>query len=183
MSTGLPREGEFEIVSLNVSDRTGVRKRPVGSFSLEPGKGVAGDAHAGLVDDRQVSLLAVEEIEGASATLAAKAAAKAAESGAAASVAAGGAACEKAEEGMALKPGDFAENITTRGLRLHELPLGTRLEIGGAVLEVSRIGKDCHAACEIRRLVGDCVMPRRGIFARVVEGGEVKREDRGRYRL
>lgn len=175
MSTGLPREGEFEIVSLNVSDRTGIRKRPVGSFSLEPGRGVAGDAHAGLVDDRQVSLLAVEEIEGASATLAEKAAAKAA--------LAGGAACEKAEEGMALKPGDFAENITTRGLRLHELPLGTRLEIGGAVLEVSRIGKDCHAACEIRRLVGDCVMPRRGIFARVVEGGEVRREDRGRYRI
>ena len=82
-----------------------------------------------------------------------------------------------------LKPGDFAENITTRGIELHLLPLGTRLLIGDVVLEVSKIGKECHAACEIRALVGDCVMPRKGIFASVVSGGEVRREDRCHYRI
>ncbi len=155
-----PREGWFEIVSLNVSERTGVRKAPVDTIVFAEGRGIEGDAHAGLVENRQVSLLAVEEIEGASAAL-----------------------CAKAMPGFALKPGDFAENITTRGVVLHELPVGTRIGIGGAVLEVSRIGKECHAACEIRRLVGDCVMPRRGIFARVLSGGEVRREDRGHYRF
>lgn len=161
----LPREGGFEIVSLNVSERTGTRKRPVASFTLAAGKGVEGDAHAGLAEDRQVSLLAAEEIEAASAVLEA-----------------GGPSCAKA--GLdGLKPGDFAENVTTRGLALHELPIGTRIEMGGALLEVSKIGKECHAACEIRRLVGDCVMPRKGIFMRVLSGGEVRVADRGHYRI
>jgi MOSC domain-containing protein YiiM len=149
-ASALPREGTFRIVSLNVSERTGTRKRPVQAFRLEPGRGVAGDAHAGVIEDRQVSFLAIEEIEAASS---------------------------------ALGPGDFAENVTTRGLALHELPVGTRLEIGEAVLEVSKIGKECHAACEIRVLVGDCVMPRRGVFARVLRGGEIKNEDIGHYRI
>lgn len=158
----MKREGDFEIVSLNVSDKTGVRKRPVDSFRLEPGRGIAGDAHAGLIEERQVSFLALEEIEGASAAL---------KSG----------ACVASVPGGKLSPGDFAENVTTRGVVLHELPLGTRIELGEALLEVSKIGKECHASCEIRRLVGDCVMPRRGIFARVLRGGEVRREDRGHY--
>jgi len=64
-----------------------------------------------------------------------------------------------------------------------ELPVGARLEIGAAVLEVTQIGKECHHGCEIRAIVGDCVMPRRGIFARVLVGGEVRRGDRGRYRF
>ena len=55
--------------------------------------------------------------------------------------------------------------------------------MGGALLEVSKIGKECHAACEIRRLVGDCVMPRKGIFMRVLSGGEVRVADRGHYRI
>ena len=58
-----------------------------------------------------------------------------------------------------------------------------RIEIGGTLLEVSKIGKECHAACEIRRLVGDCVMPRKGIFARVIRGGEIQHEDRAHYRF
>ncbi|MCX7023639.1 MAG: MOSC domain-containing protein [Spirochaetes bacterium] len=161
----LPGEAhEFEIVSLNVSERTGTRKTPVASVRLEEGRGVSGDAHSGILEDRQVSLLAVEEIDGASETLRK-----------------GG--CANAAPGMMLKPGDFAENVTTRGVALHELPVGTRIELGDALVEVSKIGKECHAACEIRRLVGDCVMPRRGIFARVIRGGEVRVADRGRYRL
>jgi len=80
-----------------------------------------------------------------------------------------------------LVPGDFAENITTRGIDLPSLPVGTRLYIGGAVLEISQIGKECHSGCAIREKTGDCVMPRRGIFAKVVEGGEITDEDTGSY--
>jgi MOSC domain-containing protein YiiM len=143
-------EGEFEIVSLNVSERTGTRKRPVDRVGFAEGAGIVGDAHSGLLERRQVSLLAIEEIEAAFA---------------------------------GLGPGDFAENLTTRGLALHELPLGARLEIGTALLEVSQIGKECHTACEIRKLVGDCAMPKKGIFARVLRAGEASREDRGHYRI
>ena len=80
-----------------------------------------------------------------------------------------------------LSPGDFAENITTRGIDLASLPVGTRLFIGDAVLEISQIGKECHSGCAIREKIGDCVMPKRGVFARVVEGGEITDEDTGHY--
>jgi MOSC domain-containing protein YiiM len=83
--------------------------------------------------------------------------------------------------GIELGYGDFAENITTRGLDLGALPVGTRLTVGSAVLEVTQIGKECHHGCAIYAAVGDCVMPRRGVFARVVEGGEVSRESRCHY--
>lgn len=82
-----------------------------------------------------------------------------------------------------IKPGDFAENITTRGVDLPSLPIGTKIEIGDALVEVSKIGKECHRGCEILRKTGDCVMPRRGIFVRVLRGGEVTREDTGAYDL
>jgi MOSC domain-containing protein YiiM len=75
--------------------------------------------------------------------------------------------------GIDLAFGDFAENITTRGVKLASLPVGTRLHLGPAVLEVTQIGKECHHGCAIRQAVGDCVMPRFGIFARVVRGGEI----------
>ena len=77
----------------------------------------------------------------------------------------------------ALKPGDFAENILTEGLVLYELPIGTRLKVGGTELEVTQIGKECHHGCEIRKLTGDCVMPREGIFAEVVAEGMIKPGD------
>ena len=80
-----------------------------------------------------------------------------------------------------IAPGDFAENITTRGIDLASLPVGTRLRIGDAVLEISQIGKECHSGCAIREKTGDCVMPRRGVFAAVVEGGEITDEDTGSY--
>ena len=72
-----------------------------------------------------------------------------------------------------LKPGDFAENILTEGIVLYELPVGTRMKVGGTELEVTQIGKECHHGCEIRRLTGDCVMPREGIFAEVVAEGRI----------
>ena len=76
-----------------------------------------------------------------------------------------------------LKPGDFAENILTEGIVLYEQPIGTRLRIGGTELEVTQIGKECHHGCEIRRLTGDCVMPREGIFAEVIKEGIIKPGD------
>lgn len=157
------REGDFEIVSLNVSAATGTRKLPVDRAAFEEGRGIRGDAHAGLLEKRQVSLLAAEEIDAAREAALSK--------------------LGKDSPLASLSPGDFAENVTTRGLALHELPIGTRLEIGTAVLEVSQIGKECHAGCDIRKLVGDCAMPRKGVFARVVEAGEASRADRGRYRF
>ncbi|MFH1469330.1 MAG: cyclic pyranopterin monophosphate synthase MoaC [Pseudomonadota bacterium] len=79
--------------------------------------------------------------------------------------------------GVDLPPGVFAENLTVRGLRLTTLPIGARLRVGEALLEVTQIGKECHHGCEIRRLVGDCVMPREGIFTRVLEGGLLRAGD------
>lgn len=76
-----------------------------------------------------------------------------------------------------LAPGDFAENILTEGLTLYELPIGTRLKIGETELEVTQIGKECHQGCEIRRLTGDCVMPREGIFGEVIVEGTIRPGD------
>ena len=76
-----------------------------------------------------------------------------------------------------LKPGDFAENIVTEGVDLKHLPVGTILQIGGAVLEVTQIGKECHTDCEIRRLTGKCVMPTDGIFAKVLTPGVIRAGD------
>ncbi len=80
--------------------------------------------------------------------------------------------------GLAVGPGDFAENITTRGIELVTLPVGTRIGIGPVVLEVSQIGKVCHTRCAIYYQAGDCVMPKEGIFATVVSGGVVRPEDK-----
>lgn len=74
--------------------------------------------------------------------------------------------------------GDFAENITTEGLVLHSLPVGTRLRVGEAVLEITQIGKECHSQCEVARSLGICIMPIEGIFLRVLKGGVVKPGDK-----
>lgn len=76
--------------------------------------------------------------------------------------------------GLKVKPGSFAENITTEGLVLYELPIGTRMRIGTALAEVTQIGKECHERCAIYRLAGDCVMPREGIFVRILQSGTVR---------
>ena len=77
----------------------------------------------------------------------------------------------------ALKNGAFAENIVTRGLTLYELPVGTKLRVGPALVEVTQIGKECHSACAIKKVTGDCVMPREGIFAKVLEEGVIRAGD------
>jgi MOSC domain-containing protein YiiM len=135
------------IVSVNVSSEKGQKKRAVGSCLLKQDVGVEGDAHAGMMI-RQVSLLAQESIDKIRAL------------------------------GMNVGPGDFAENLTTEGLTLHTLPLGTRFKVAGTVLlELTQIGKVCHDRCAIFKTVGDCVMPREGVFVRVITGGPVKAGD------
>lgn len=133
-----------QIVAVCLSEKKGTRKKNVGQAELKEGHGLVGDAHAGPWH-RQVSLLAEESINKAR------------------------------EAGLDVGPGDFAENLTTKGIDLVHLPVGTRLLVGNdALLEVTQIGKVCHTRCAIYRLVGDCIMPREGIFARVICGGSVK---------
>ena len=79
--------------------------------------------------------------------------------------------------GLDVNAGDFAENITTEGIDLVSLPVGSRLEVGETVLEVTQIGKECHTRCAIYAQAGDCVMPKEGIFASVVKGGMIKAGD------
>ena len=134
--------------SVNVSTRKGTRKTPCDSP-------VAIVAHQGMEGDahagdwhRQVSLLAWESIEKARAT------------------------------GLDVAEGDFAENITTEGIDLLALPMGTQVRIGRDVLlELSQIGKVCHTKCAIYHLAGDCIFPREGIFFVALEGGEVRAGD------
>jgi MOSC domain-containing protein YiiM len=79
--------------------------------------------------------------------------------------------------GLDVGYGDFAENITTKGLVLYEIPIGAKMRIGKCLVEITQIGKECHDRCAIYKAAGDCVMPREGIFARVLNGGEIKKGD------
>jgi len=81
------------------------------------------------------------------------------------------------DKGAEVNPGDFAENITTEGVTLHTLPVGTRMTLGDVEVEVTQIGKECHQGCAIRKKVGDCVMPRQGIFVKVLNQGVVRAGD------
>ena len=130
--------------ALCTSERKGERKRPVASASFRAGWGIEGDAHAGPWH-RQVSLLAEADIEAVRAA------------------------------GLPdIAPGAFAENVVLSGIDFADVGLGTRIRLGKAVLvTIAQIGKRCEAPCEIARLTGDCIMPRRGLFARVLEGGVV----------
>ena len=131
------------VAAVSVSATKGVKKNNVARIRLRVDHGVEGDAHAGDWH-RQVSLLAQESID------------------------------KMQGRGLEVKSGDFAENITTIGLNVAALPVGTRLRIGSeVVLELTQIGKQCHAGCAIMKQVGDCVMPREGVFFKVVTGGEV----------
>ena len=132
------------IVAVCASRRKGVRKRNVGEAEFEADWGLVGDAHAGHWH-RQVSLLALESIE------------------------------KMRQKGLNVGPGSFAENLTTRGLDLLSLPIGSRVRVGEeVVLEITQHGKVCHDRCANYEMAGDCVMPREGVFARVIRGGRVK---------
>lgn len=140
------------ILSVNTSAAKGAAKHPADFVRMLAGFGVEGDAHAGVPNDgvmhRQVSILADESAEKL-----------------------------RAKGLSGIVPGVFGENLTVTGIEVWLLPVGTRLEAGEALLEVTQIGKECHFGCEIRRTAGDCVMPREGIFARVVREGTVRPGD------
>ena len=137
-----------KVVAVCQSEKKGTKKRPVAEVSIKEDYGVVGDAHADCLTHRQGSLLAQESIN------------------------------KMRRQGFDLQPGDFAENITTEGIDLVSLPIGTRIKVGNEViLEMTQIGKECHAACAIRRQVGDCIMPREGIFAKVIQGGNIQSGD------
>lgn len=132
------------IEAICVSQRKGERKTPVATATFVVGLGIQGDAHSGNWH-RQVSLLDADDI------------------------------AQVRRVGLPdLAPGAFAENIVVSGVPLAELGLGTRLRLGaGVVLSITQIGKRCHSPCQIYSLTGDCIMPRRGLFAVVEEGGEL----------
>lgn len=131
------------VVAVSVSREKGVKKSPVPEIVLRKGWGVIADAHSGP-GIRQVSLLAVESVK------------------------------KVRDKGLEVGPGDFAENITTAGVNLSSLPVGTRLRLGKTILiQVTQIGKECHSPCHIYYSVGQCVMPREGIFAVVLRGGRL----------
>jgi len=137
-----------EIVAVCTSAEKHVQKEAVEEVFLTPEKGIDGDAHYGF-GHRQVSLLGDESVN------------------------------KMRAKGLSdLQPGAFGENLVTRGIELPSLAIGDRLRIGsGVMLEVTQIGKECVDRCAIYYAAGDCIMPREGIFARVVKGGKVKPGD------
>ena len=132
------------VIAISVSKKKGIPKTNVQSANLIENFGIEGDVHAGNWH-RQVSFLALESID------------------------------KMREKGMPnLRPGAFAENITTEFLELPLMEIGTRIQLGKeAILEITQIGKECHSKCAIFFKVGDCVMPREGIFAKVIKGGSI----------
>jgi MOSC domain-containing protein YiiM len=137
----------MKIVSVALSKKKGTRKTCLAEVNLIKDYGIEGDAHAGSWH-RQVSFLASESIEKAR------------------------------QNGLTVSFGDFAENIATEGIDWTTMGVGTRLRLGdSALVEITQIGKECHQKCAIYYQAGDCIMPREGIFARVLEGGTVRCED------
>lgn len=139
------RSTRGRIVAISTSKRKGIPKSNIDSVRLIENFGLEGDVHGGTWH-RQVSFLALESIE-----------------------------CMRAKGLPNLRPGAFAENITTEFIDIPHLTVGCRVCIGAeAVLEITQIGKECHDKCAIFFKVGDCVMPREGIFAKVIAGGEIR---------
>ena len=136
------------VLAVNISDKKGVPKTPIQEGMFLEEHGLQGDAHAGKWH-RQVSLLGIESMR----------------------------KLEKAT-GKGLCLGVFAENLTTEGLILYDIPVGTKLKIGETIQQVTQIGKECHDECPIKRNVGQCALPKEGIFTRVLQGGKIRPGDR-----
>jgi MOSC domain-containing protein YiiM len=137
----------MKIVSIALSKKKGTRKNIVDEAVLVEEHGIEKDAHAGPWH-RQVSFLASESIE------------------------------QARNQGLDVSFGDFAENIATSGIDWPKIPIGTRLRLGDTVLvEITQIGKECHTRCAIYYKAGDCIMPKEGVFARVLKGGKIRRGD------
>jgi len=136
------------IVAVCRSEEKGTKKQDVKEGLLKQDYGLVDDAHADCCTHRQVSLLATDSIN------------------------------KMRSLGFDVNPGDFAENLTTEGIDLVSLPIGTHISAGKQViLEVTQIGKECHSWCAIYRQIGKCIMPKEGVFARVIRGGLVRAGD------
>jgi len=134
----------MEIVSIAVSKKKGTVKKAVEMAELVVNSGLRGDAHAGPWH-RQVSFLAAESIEKAH------------------------------DRGLDVGFGDFAENIATKGINWLQVPIGTRVKLGdSALVEITQIGKECHTRCAIYYKAGDCIMPKEGLFGKVLQGGSIR---------
>ena len=132
-----------KVVSVNISDKKGEKKHNIGTCRVFKDFGLENDAHGGFMH-RQISLLSTASIG------------------------------KMREKGVDVGAGDFAENLTIEGIDLPALPVGTKMKIGsGLLVRVTQIGKECHTRCNIFLQVGDCVMPREGIFVEVLNDGEV----------
>jgi len=129
------------------SEQKGTKKEVVDNIMIRKNYGVVGDAHADSKTHRQVSLLAIESIQ------------------------------KMQNLGLYVDCGDFAENITTEDIDLVSLPIGSRLHISKVILELTQKGKECHVGCTIFREVGKCIMPKEGMFAKVIQGGRIKAGD------
>ncbi len=133
----------MKIVSIAISKKKGIRKVQVDEANILENHGLEGDAHAGDWH-RQVSFLSSENIEKAR------------------------------NQGLDVTFGDFAENIATVGVDWKTIPVGTRVELGeSALVEITQIGKECHNKCAIYYQAGDCIMPKEGVFAKVIRGGHI----------
>lgn len=133
-----------KVMSVAISERRGTTKKNIEKATLIKDYGIQGDAHAGSWH-RAVSLLSYEKME----------------------------AFNKNDKGIRVGYGDFAENIVVSGIDFAKLPVGVRFRCGEVILRMTQIGKECHNDCEIRRLTGDCIMPREGVFAVVENGGDI----------
>lgn len=138
---------EAKVIAINISEKKGVPKKTIEEGFFKADHGLVGDAHSGNWH-RQVSLLGIESIDKMKAL---------------------------GVEGLCT--GKFAENLTTEGILLYELPVGTKLEIGETIQEVTQIGKECHTKCAIYHQVGNCVMPTDGIFTKVLKEGTIRPGD------
>ncbi len=136
-----------KVISINISEKKGVVKYPVDEAFFKINHGIIGDAHADNWH-RQVSMLGIESFERM-----------------------------EISEGIDLPVGSFAENLTTQGIELFTLPIGTMFKIGETIQELTQIGKKCHTGCAISQLVGKCVMPKEGIFTKVIKEGIIKPGD------
>ena len=138
----------WKVIAVCRSDKKGTSKDVVPSGEFCEGFGMVSDAHADFATHRQVSLLATESID------------------------------KMRKLGLELGPGAFAENLTTRGIELVTIPIGTKVKVGKeVVLEISQIGKVCHTGCAISKQVGTCVMPKEGVFGKVLKGGTISPGD------
>ena len=133
------------IIAVCRSDKKGTKKQDVKEGFLKENYGLIADAHADCCTHRQVSLLTIDSIN------------------------------KMRGLGFDVNPGDFAENLTTEGIDLVSLPIGAHISIGKQViLEITQIGKECHTGCAIYRQIGKCIMPKEGVFAKVIRGGLVR---------